>query len=60
MTAAEKDYELYLERYCEQHKISKEKAEKHSLVREIKSYYETNAREILPTASTFTPSGECK
>lgn len=34
------DYEEYLERYCRKHKITKEEAESHALVKEIKKYYE--------------------
>lgn len=59
--SAQKDYEEYLERYCKQHKISKEEAEKHALVKETKKYYEDSRRGISGSeTSTFTPSGECK
>lgn len=36
------DYEQYLEKYCKKHKISKEEAEKHALVKEVKKQYENN------------------
>lgn len=38
------DYNRYLERYCKQYKVSKEEAEKHSLVQEVKQYYQEEAK----------------
>lgn len=35
-----KDYEEYLARYCEEHKLTREEAEKHALVYYVKKYYE--------------------
>lgn len=40
MTEADKNYEEYIERFCEYRRISREEAEKHAMVREIKKYYE--------------------
>lgn len=34
-----RDYERYLERYCETYKVTKEEAESHKLVQEVKHYY---------------------
>lgn len=34
------DFEAYLERYCKKHNITKEEAEAHALVKEVKKYYE--------------------
>jgi hypothetical protein len=34
------DYEIYLDRYCTKHKVSREDAEKHNLVQEYKKYCE--------------------
>ena len=36
------DYNRFLERYCTKHGISKEEAETHQLVKEMKQYYEKN------------------
>lgn len=36
----DEDYERYLEKYCNKHKISKEEAEKHELLQEVKKHYE--------------------
>lgn len=32
-------YELYLERYCINHNLSKDEAEKHAVVKEVKQQY---------------------
>lgn len=37
---ANKDYERYLERYCRQYGCTREEAEKHQLVKDVKEYYE--------------------
>lgn len=34
------DYEIYLDRYCTEYNLTKEEAEKHYIVREVKKYYE--------------------
>ena len=34
------DYEIYLAKYCTKHNLTKEEAEKHCIVREVKKYYE--------------------
>lgn len=34
------DYEIYLEKYATKHEITKEEAESHYIVREVKKYYE--------------------
>lgn len=39
MNEAELNYQEYLERYCRKHKISKEVAETHALVKEVKKLY---------------------
>lgn len=39
------DYELYLDRYCTKHKVSREDAEKHNLVQEYKRYCEEKEAE---------------
>ena len=45
MTAeAEKAFEEYLEKYCRKHKCSKEEAEKHLLVKDVKKYYEDSRK----------------
>lgn len=43
MSKSEEDYERYLERYCKCNRISREEAEKHQLVRDVKKYYEEDA-----------------
>lgn len=40
MTLAEKDFEMYLEKYCKTYRCTSEEAKKHLLVQEVKSYYE--------------------
>lgn len=35
------DFERYVERYSIKHKITKEEAKKHYLVKEVKKYYES-------------------
>lgn len=37
---ATKDYERYLERYCRQYGCTREEAEEHQLVKDVKEYYE--------------------
>lgn len=39
MENAQKDYDIYLQRYCKSYRISAEEAEKHKLVRDVKDYY---------------------
>lgn len=41
------DFEIYVERYCEQHKCTKEEAESHKLVREVKKYYGELAKRVV-------------
>lgn len=36
------DYEKYLERYCKSRGISKEEADEHAVVKEVKKQYESN------------------
>lgn len=36
---AHKDYDLYLDKYCVKHHLSKEEAEKHQLIRDVKRFY---------------------
>ena len=40
MMEKKSDYEIYLDRYCTKHKVSREDAEKHNLVQEYKLYCE--------------------
>lgn len=35
----ESNFEMYLERYCVKHELTKEEAMKHALVREVEKYY---------------------
>lgn len=42
------DYEIYLDRYCTKHKVSREDAEKHNLVQEYKRYCEEKEAEEKP------------
>ena len=37
---ANKDYERYLERYCKMYGYTREEAEKHQMVKDVKEYYE--------------------
>ena len=37
---ANKDYERYLERYCKMYGYTREEAEKHQIVKDVKEYYE--------------------
>ena len=37
---ANKDYERYLERYCKTYGYTREEAEKHQIVKDVKEYYE--------------------
>lgn len=39
------DYEIYLDRYCTKHKVSREDAEKHNLVQEYKRYCDEKEEE---------------
>ena len=39
------DYDEYVEKYCRTHRISREEAEDHYLVREYKKYLEENERD---------------
>lgn len=32
-------YELYLERYCKNHNLSKDEADEHAIVKEVKKQY---------------------
>ena len=41
---AEKAFEEYLEKYCKKHGYSKEEAEKHVLVKNVKQYYEDSRK----------------
>ena len=41
---AEKTFEEYLEKYCRKHGYSKEEAEKHALINEVKQYYEDSRK----------------
>lgn len=34
------DFEKYLEKYCAKHDISKEEAEKHAIVKDVRKQYE--------------------
>lgn len=34
------DFDIYLERYCNQYGYSKEKAMEHALIKEVQKYYE--------------------
>lgn len=40
MTEQKTDYEIYLERYCNKRKLTKEVAERHLIVKLVKKYYE--------------------
>lgn len=48
MMEKKSDYELYLDRYCTKHKVSREDAEKHNLVQEYKRYCEEKEAEEKP------------
>ena len=39
MENAQTDYENYVKKYCTKHRLSFEEAEKHELIRNVKSYY---------------------
>lgn len=39
------DYDQYLERYCKTRNISKDEAEQHAMVQEVKKYYQSNDTE---------------
>lgn len=45
MMEKKSDYEIYLDRYCTKHKVSREDAEKHNLVQEYKRYCEEKEEE---------------
>lgn len=41
----EEKYERYLERYCKTREITKEEAETHAIVKEVKEYYQNDDNE---------------
>lgn len=45
MSAIE-DYNQFVEKYCIKHGVSKEEAETHQLVKEMKHYYEQNDNSV--------------
>ena len=45
MSAVE-DYEEYLRRYCIKHHVSKEEAETHALVKQVKHYYDLDDNSV--------------
>lgn len=45
MTEPKSDFEQYLEKYCVKHRISREEAERHYLVREYKAECERKEAE---------------
>lgn len=36
---AQDDYNLYLEKYCVKHRLSKDEAEKHQMIKDVKRFY---------------------
>lgn len=41
------DIDIYVERYCKKHNGTKEEAETHKLVQEVKKYYEENTKRVV-------------
>ena len=62
----EKDFDLYVSKYCVKHKIDRETALKHALIKEVEQYYKSAEKgkmgvlEVKAGCGGAEIGGDCK